>query len=58
MVHCLDVTNVMFILSYLFDRKKNVLVIIFFYHKLKRDYGYGIGLSLKANVIHYYNSAN
>lgn len=41
-----------------FSIEKNVLVIIFFYYKLKRDYGYGIGLSLKANVIHNYNSAN
>lgn len=60
MVQCLDISNVMLILSYLFDRK-NVSIFIFFYYKLKRN-SYGIVLSLKATVIiyiiHYYYSAN
>lgn len=60
MVQCLDISNVMLILSYLFDRK-NASIFIFFYYKLKRN-TYGIVLSLKATVIiyryiiHYYSA--
>lgn len=60
MVQYLDISNVMLILSFLFDRK-NASIFIFFYYKLKRN-TYGIVLSLKATVIiyiiHYYYSAN
>lgn len=61
MVQYLDISNVMLILSYLFDRKNVSILIYFFYYKLKRN-SYGIVLSLKATVIiyiiHYYYSAN
>lgn len=60
MVQCLDISNVMLILSYLFDRKI-ASIFIFLYYKSKCN-TYGIVLSLKATVIiyiiHYYYSAN